>query len=114
MSVFAKVNMRKKIDLDPLRQAIRKHNMMAIWRESTISEYESPEEHAIKKAHESKRKFEQIMSSVKNDGTKEYLAWAINTSLNLKLTRGHSAQATGGKHWQSWGIKANKRNKKHK
>ena len=106
------VIMRKKIDLEPLRHAIRQNNMMAVWRESTISEYESPDEHANKKALESKRKFEQIMSSAKNDGTKEYLTWAINTSLNLKLTRGHSAQAIGGKHWQSWGSKVKKRNKK--
>lgn len=107
-----KFNMRDKIDLEPLRQAIRDHNMMAIWRESTISEHESPEEYANKKAFESKRKFERIMSSSKNDGTNQYLIWAINASLNLKLTRGHSAQAIGGKHWQSWGLKTKVRRKK--
>lgn len=107
-----KINMSDQIDLEPLRKAIRKHNMMEIWRESTLSKYESPEEHANQKALESKRMFEQIMSSVKNDGTEEYLTWAINTSLNLKLTRGYSAQAIGGKHWQSWGQKLKNHNKK--
>ena len=97
--------MDKQVDLEPLRIAIRKHRMMMLWKYGVLSESESPEEHASKKAMVAKRTFEQIMCSPKNDGSNDYLEWAINTALNLKTTRGHSAQAIGGKNWKSWGGK---------
>lgn len=63
--------MVKEIDLEPLRKAIREHNMMSIWRESIISEFDSPDDYANKKAIESKDKYQKIMSSSKNDGSDE-------------------------------------------
>lgn len=103
----------KNIDLAPLYEAIEKHHLIDAWRGSVLSAFDSPEEHAEKKLVSAKQSFTRMMLSPKNDGSPDYLSWAINAALGLKVTRGYSAQAIGKQHWQSWGAADSKKRKKN-
>uniref|UniRef100_UPI0039A0FD79 hypothetical protein n=1 Tax=Thaumasiovibrio sp. DFM-14 TaxID=3384792 RepID=UPI0039A0FD79 len=100
-----------KINLEPLYEAIEKHQMIDAWQGSVLGAFDSPEEHANKKLVAAKQSFTRMMKSPKNDGSTDYQLWAISAALGLKFTRGYSAQATGKEHWQSWGAGAKKRRK---
>lgn len=94
------------VDVEPLRLAIRKCKMMAIWGDS-ISELTSTERtaRARSRALEVKQSFIALMTSSSNDRSYDYLEWAIKTALELRTSKRHTAQAIGGKHWRSWGPK---------
>ncbi|CDT48973.1 hypothetical protein AB4589_25085 [Vibrio sp. 10N.222.49.A3] len=104
----------KNINLAPLYEAIEKHHLIDAWRDSVLSAFDSPKEHAEKKLVAAKQSFTRMMLSPKNDGSSNYLSWAINTALGLKVTRGYSVQAIGKQHWQSWGADSKKRKKSTK
>lgn len=92
------------VDLEPLRQEIRRRKLMEIWRDSLrpMSEAQRTEK-ARKHALEAKHTYERIMTSVRNDGSAKFRDWAIRKALGLRTTRGYTAQPTGGKHWRAWG-----------
>lgn len=99
---------RDKVDLEPIRNAIRKYKMMEIWGDSL---FEQPDEVRRNKARlralEAKDTFLRLMTSSSNDGSYGYLEWTIKTSLGLRTSKMHTAQAVGGKHWRAWGTTGN-------
>jgi len=92
------------VDLEPLRQAIRQYKMMEVWRDGLfVRNEEQGRQRAIAKALEAKEMYTNLMCSKKNEGSYDFQLWAIKKTLGLRVRRGYTAQATGGKHWRSWG-----------
>jgi len=96
----------KNIDLQPLRNAIRRHRMMDVWSASIAPLTDAQKkEKAVKHALEAKEAYLKMMRSSKNDGSDRYKDWALQKALGLRAKKGYTAQATGGKYWKGWGRK---------
>lgn len=93
-------------DISLLENAIIEYKMESIWGDSfePLTEEQSKAKIAMR-MKEAIEAFSKIMCSKKNDGGYEYQDWAVKKILGLRTHRGYTAQATGGKHWQSWGRK---------
>lgn len=91
-----------EVDLEPLRVAIRKNKLMKQWqpKKSQKSVVEKKEV-ARKRALEARDGYIRIMTSDKNDGSKDYQLWALRKALGLPADT--KARRAG------WGIKASTR-----
>ncbi len=101
--ILAQVN-DDSLSLKPLQDAIQKYKMMEIWGDS-LYELSTEErcERSQKRALEARYIYIRLMRSVINNGTYEYQEYSIKNALGLRIRSGYTAQAIGGKHWQSWG-----------
>src|SRR5690606_11223995 len=92
------------IDLEPLRQEIRRRRLMETWSDSLFPKSKEDRlEKARKRALEARDAYIRIMSSSRNDGSEKFREWALKKALGLRTFRGYTAQAIGGRHWRAWG-----------
>jgi hypothetical protein len=93
-------------DITPLENAIVEYKMESTWGDSfePLTEEQSKAKISTRR-NEAINTFSKIMRSKNNDGGFKYQDWAVKKTLGLRTHRGYTAQAIGGKHWQSWGRK---------